>query len=121
MSSSANPFDLNRTPNGRPKRLSILLLLGLVVAGCIPVARAALYETDHQFANLAGIGLGMLASLLIYAGIWRMLGRSIKSHLLFLTLPVGALIAFASMFNFVADGPLRHKLHRLGKILATCR
>jgi len=101
MSSSANPFDLNRTPNGRPKRLSILLLLGLVVAGCIPVARAALYETDHQFANLAGIGLGMLASLLIYAGIWRMLGRSIKSHLLFLTLPVGALIAFASMFKFI--------------------
>lgn len=101
MSVAANPFESNRTRNGRPKRLSILLLLGLASAGCIPVARAVLYETDHQFANLAGIGLGMLASLLIYAGLWRMLGRSINSHLIFLTLPVVALIAFTSMFKFV--------------------
>jgi len=101
MSSAEKQVDANRTKSGRPRRLSIFLSLGVLVALCIPIARVVLFETDHQFANLAGMGLGMLSCLLVYVGLWRSLARSIGTHLFFLTLPITAVLIFGSCFKLV--------------------
>jgi outer membrane protein assembly factor BamB len=89
---------LKQSQNGRPRRLSILLWLSLVALLSIPFARSYFFEIDHQFANLAGLGLGFLAGLLGYLGIWLTIARNWVHHLLFLLMPlVPALLGFACL------------------------
>lgn len=101
MISDRNPSDTNRSQSGRPKWWSILFLLGALSAASIPMVRAFLFETDHQFANLAGMGLGLLALFLFYTGLWLAVARSVWMHGVFLILPIAALYVFNSLYQLV--------------------
>jgi outer membrane protein assembly factor BamB len=96
-----NRSSQNGSQNGRPRRLSILFWLAIAVFVSVPLARAYLFETDHQYANMIGTLLTMLGCLLAYLAIWRTIARSGKSHALFAALPLILGVCFASTFKWV--------------------
>ncbi len=54
------------------RSLSPLSWIGIAAWIAVPIARWYLYEIDHQFANLAGGGLGLIGSLLLGGDVLRL-------------------------------------------------
>ncbi len=91
-----------KTVNGRqPKRLPISLWISASVFALVPVARWFLFETDHQLANIAGIGISFLGCIVAYVSVWIHFARTAtRKCLLFFTPIVIVAIGF-SLFEFV--------------------
>ena len=78
-----------------------LLALSFLLFAAVPVARWYLFEIDHQFANLAGAGLGLLGGVFGYAAVWTLFGRSSKGKSALLLVPLLVVIAGYSLFELV--------------------
>ena len=81
-----------------PKRLPFsVLIVALCLFAAIPLARWLVYDIDHQFANLAGMGLFLFGSGIFYLGVWIWVANSWRKHLVFFFLP-GTLCAIGCLF-----------------------
>lgn len=65
------------------------------------VSRAAIYETDHQIANLAGILWGLIAFFFAFLGLWLSRSVSLRSKLLISAVPVACVGLFYLCFEYV--------------------
>ena len=107
MKDSAYSTDSQTT--GAPKqrkmrrtwRLPISVWVSVCILALVPVARLFLFETDHQLANLAGIGISMLGCLVAYVGCWRHFAKTAIRKFLFLATPLSAVAIGLSFFEFV--------------------
>ncbi len=90
-----------RREENRRVRSLIPFWCAAVLFALVPVARWFLFETDHQFANLAGAGIAILGCVFVAIGIWQVFAKTLLQKLLFLATPlVVAGIGF-SLFEFV--------------------
>ena len=87
MSAEEHSRQPNQVKNGRPKWLSIFLSISLLALALVPAARSVLFDIDHQFANLAGGGLLLIAVLFGFAGLWVLFARTRLQHLAFAIMP----------------------------------
>ncbi len=99
--SSTDHDDLSAVRDKPSNRISVFLaVFALLALIMIPVGRAALIETDRQFANFAGIGAGILAVLFAILAI--AFHRNIPWVYKFAALlaPVACLVAFNWFYEF---------------------
>lgn len=92
----------SHAPRSRLRRwFSSIRWVGLFFWAMIPVSRWMIFETDHQFANLATMGLGVLGTVCFYVGNWIALAERWIHHLVFLLIPILAACMFFVAFRFV--------------------
>ncbi len=96
-----NPTEFKTTTNRQSKRLPIFLGIALVVFATVPLARWYVFETDHQLANLFGMGIAFLGCLIVYIGFWNRFATNIVRKFLFLVSPIAIVIVGLSFFEFV--------------------
>jgi len=101
MSAEEHSRQPNQSKNGRPKWLSILLSISLLALALVPVARWALFEIDHQFANLASGGLLLTAAIFGFAGLLVLFARTRLQHLAFAIMPVVLVGSALALFEYV--------------------
>jgi len=75
--------------------------LALAALAMLFVSRAAIYETDHQIANLAGILWGLIAFFFAFLGLWLSRSVSLRSKLLISAVPVACVGLFYLCFEYV--------------------
>lgn len=75
--------------------ISVLVCIALAV-----VAWNWLAETDHQIANFAAIGLGVLSGILALIGIWRSRFLTLRSKVAISALPVLAVGVFSLFYEY---------------------
>jgi outer membrane protein assembly factor BamB len=80
------------------RSLSPLSWIGIAAWIAVPVARWYLYEIDHQFANLAGGGLGLIGSLLLGGDILRLV--SWRTRIAAFVCLVGSALLGCLVFEF---------------------
>jgi outer membrane protein assembly factor BamB len=94
----------NNTSTGwQSRRQSLSRWLGrlaLAALAMLFVSRAAIYETDHQIANLAGILWGLVALLLGFLGLWLSRWFSLRSKLLISAVPAVCAGLFYLCFEY---------------------
>ena len=85
----------------QPKRLPISLWITVSVFALVPVARWLLFETDHQLANIAGIGISFLGCIVAYVSVWIHFARTARRKLFLLATPMVIAAIGLSLFEFV--------------------
>lgn len=88
------------TPSRRQRLSKWLWWLAMAAVGMLFVSRAAIYETDHQIANLAGIIWGLVALLLSFFALWLSRSFSTKSKLLISAIPAVCAGLFYLCFEY---------------------
>jgi len=88
------------TPSRRQRLSKWLWWLAMAAVGMLFVSRAAIYETDHQIANLAGIIWGLVALLLSFFALWLSRSFSTKSKLLISAIPAACAGLFYLCFEY---------------------
>ncbi len=82
-------------------RLPISLWIAVGLFCLVPLTRWHLFETDHQFANLGGIGVALLGCLASFVCIWRLFAHTWLRRVLLLASPVFLVAIGLSIFEFV--------------------
>ena len=85
----------------QPKRLPISIWVSASIFALVPVARWYLFDTDHQLANLVGIGISLIGCLVAYVGCWQLFAKSAARKFFFLAMPVVFIALGLSFFEFV--------------------
>ena len=77
------------------------LAMGVIAIAAIPVARWALFEVDHQYANFAGAGCAAFAGLMGFLALllYPKIGKRVK--LAIMAMPIVGLVVFWAMYEFI--------------------
>lgn len=90
----------SKRTSGRQRFSKLCGLLMLLAVAMIFISRASIYETDHQFANIAGVLWGLVAGLLGLLALWFSGYLSWKWKLLLTALPVILVGLFNACFEY---------------------
>ncbi len=94
-------LEIKSTKDRQSNRLPIFLWIAIAVFAVIPFARWYVFETDHQLANLFGMGIAFLGCLIAYLGFWHRFATTVIRKFLFLVSPVAIVLVGLSFFEFV--------------------
>ena len=83
------------------KRFPISLWITVSVFALVPVARWFLYESDHQLANIAGIGISFLGCIVAYVSVWIHFARTARRKVFFLAMPIAIAAIGLSLFEML--------------------
>jgi len=89
-----------KSASWRQKLSKLFGLLSVIAVAMIFVSRATIYETDHQFANIAGVLWGLVAAVLGFLALWFTSLVSLKLKLIFTVLPALLLGMFYLCFEY---------------------
>lgn len=90
----------SQTTPRRSKRHMLFLALAVLFWLGVPAARIALFDTDHQYANMAGIALGFFGSVSGLFALMTIPGATWRWRLACIVLPVIGLYAIFSFYEF---------------------
>ncbi len=98
---SISRAELKMNGGRQPRGLPILFWIAIGIFALVPVVRWILFETDHQFANMGGVGTALIGCLVAYIGIWNRFGTNAKRKSLLLVTPLLIAAIGYSLFEFV--------------------
>ena len=84
----------------RSQRLPIFFWIALALFAAVPIARWSVFETDHQLANLFGMGIAFLGCIVAYVGMGVRFARTVFRKFLFLGIPFLIAAIGWSLFEF---------------------
>lgn len=95
------PTGYKTVQDRQPKWLPIPLWIAACLFALVPVVRWIIFETDHQFANIAGAVATLLGCLATYVGMWRLFANTLPRKIVLLASPLALLVLGFSLFEFV--------------------
>lgn len=111
--------DNNAAPTRRSKKHIFFLCLTVLLWVGVPIARSALFDTDHQYANMAGIALGFFGSVFGLLALMTIPGATWKWRGFCLAIPIIAWYAIFSFYEFAGFSgemwPMFRAKNRLAK------
>ncbi len=95
------PTETETAYGRQPKRLPISLWITVSIFALVPLARWFLFDTDHQLANIAGLGISFLGCIVAYVSVWIHFAKTATKKIIFLFTPIALAAIGWSLFEFV--------------------